>query len=145
MPLNGERLRSRHPFELFMLVVAFIYSMPGLVFADIRPGSIQATVGPVGTIAWSVALCIGTGGALLGIFGFAKDRATGLTWEACGCLSAGSATVYYAAVVVYANGPRSVFSAVVMCGFGAACLARTYQLQRLLRRASARAADRREG
>lgn len=125
-----------------MLVVAFIYSMPGLAFADIRPGSIQDTVGPIGTIAWSVALCLGTGGALAGIFGFARDRATGLTWEACGCLAAGSATVYYAAVVVYANGPKAAFSAVVMCGFGAACLARSWQLQRLLKRVSDRTVDR---
>lgn len=132
MPLNNERLRSRHPFQMFMLIASFIYSMPGLAFGAVRPGSVQAVVGPVGTILWSAGLFIGTGAALIGVFGFSRDRATGLTWEEMGCLIAGTVTIYYAAVTLYANGLTAVFSAVVMVGFGSACVARSRQLHQLL-------------
>ena len=144
MPLNAERLRSRHPFQLFMLIASFLYSLPGLVFHGIRPGSVQETVGPVGTIIWSIFLCVGTGAALLGTFGFAKDRATGLTLEELGLLAAGAATVYYAGVSLFANGWTAVFSAVVMLGFGSACLGRSRQLHRLLTVAR-KVADRSDG
>lgn len=133
IPLNDERIRSRHPFQLFMLIASFLYSLPGLAFTGIRPGSVQETVGPVGTIVWSIFLCLGTGAALLGIFGFRSDRATGLTLEGLGLLSAGSATAYYALIVVYANGPTALFSALVMVAFGAACIVRAVQLRNLLR------------
>jgi galactitol-specific phosphotransferase system IIC component len=117
---------------MFMLLASFIYSMPGLAFSAVRPGSIQATVGPFGTIVWSIGLFLGTGAALVGIFGFSKDRATGLTWEELGCLIAGAVTIYYAAVAIYANGPTAIFPAVVMVSFGSACLARSRQLHQLL-------------
>lgn len=136
MPLTGERIRSRHPFQLFMLIASFIYSLPGLAFSGVRPGSVQETVGPVGTIVWSVFLCAGTGAALLGIFGFLRDRATGLTFEEGGLAAAGAATVYYAGVSVYANGWTALFAAVVMLGFGSACLVRSWQIHRLLIAAS---------
>lgn len=132
MPLTAERVRSRHPFQLFMLIASFLYSLPGLAFNGIRPGSVQETVGPVGTIVWSVFLCLGTAAALLGIFGFARDRATGLTLEEGGLAAAGAATVYYAGVSLYANGWTAFFSAVVMLGFGSACLVRSVQIHRLL-------------
>lgn len=134
MPLRGERIRSRHPFQLFMLIVSFIYSLPGLVFSAVRPGSVQATVGPVGTIIWSIFLCLGTGCALLGIFGYRANRATGLSLEEFGLLVAGAATLYYAAVVLWANGLPAFFSAVVMVGYGSACVVRSVQLHRLLGR-----------
>jgi hypothetical protein len=132
MPLTSERIRSRHPFQMFMLLSSFIYSLPGLAFGAVRPGSIQAVVGPVGTVLWSAGLFIGTGSALVGIFGFAKDRATGLTWEELGCLIAGAVTIYYAAVTIYANGLTAIFSAIVMIGFGSACIARSHQLHAIL-------------
>lgn len=132
MPLTAERARSRHPFQLFMLIASFLYSLPGLAFEGVRPGSVQETVGPVGTILWSVFLCIGTGAALLGTFGFLHDRATGLTLEELGLASAGTATGYYAAVSLYANGWTALFSAIVMFSFGSACLVRARQIHRLL-------------
>lgn len=134
MPLRGERVRSRHPFELYMLAVSFIYSLPGLAFSAVRPGSVQATVGPIGTIVWSVGLCLGTGCALLGIFGYRENRATGLSLEEFGCLTAGVATLYYAAVVLWVNHWPAIFSAVVMAGYGMACVVRSAQLHRLLGR-----------
>jgi hypothetical protein len=141
MPLTSERVRSRHPFQMFMLIASFIYSMPGLAFGAVRPGSIQDVVGPLGTVLWSGGLFFGTGAALVGIFGFPRDRATGLTWEEMGCLIAGVVTVYYAAVTLYANGATAFFSAVVMVGFGSACVARSRQLHHLLADARRRLGD----
>lgn len=132
MPLTAERIRSRHPFQLFMLIASFLYSLPGVVFEGVRPGSVQETVGPVGTVVWSVFLCIGTCAALFGIFGFSHDRATGLTLEQLGLASAGAATVYYTCVSLYANGWTALFSAIVMFGFGSACLVRSWQIHGLL-------------
>lgn len=134
MPLRGERIRSRHPFQLFMLIVTFIYSLPGLAFSAVRPGSVEATVGPIGTIVWSVGLCLGTGCALLGIFGYRRNRATGLSLEEFGCLVAGAATLFYAAVVLWALGLTAFFPAIVMVGYGSACVVRSAQLHRLLGR-----------
>lgn len=134
MPLRGERIRSRHPFQLFMLIVSFVYSLPGLAFSAVRPGSVQETVGPVGTIVWSAGLAVGTGCALLGIFGYRANRATGLSLEEFGLLVAGVATLYYAGVALWALGWAAFFSAVVMVGYGSACIVRSAQLHRLLGR-----------
>lgn len=132
MPLNRERIRSRHPFQLFMLIVSFVYSLPGLAFAAVRPGSIEAGVGPTGTIVWSAGLCLGTGCALLGIFGYRRNRATGLSLEEFGLAAAGAATLYYAGVVLWVLGWPAFFSALVMLGYGSACVVRSAQLHRLL-------------
>lgn len=134
MPLNGERLRSRHPFQLYILTVSFAYSVPGMAFAGVRPGSLQATVGPVGTVVWSAALFLGTGAALVGVFGYRRNRATGLGLEQWGLLTVGAATVYDAAILLYANGWHALFSVLVLVGFGVASFARARQLHRLLSR-----------
>ena len=132
MPLNGERLRSRQPFQLWVLIVSFIYSIPGMAFTAVRPGSLQATVGPVGTVVWSAMLFLGTGCALLGIFGYRRNRATGLGLEQWGCLTVGAATLYDAAIILYANGWRASFSAAMLIGLGVASFARSRQLHKLL-------------
>lgn len=134
MPLNGERLRSRQPFQLWVLIVSFLYSIPGMTFTAVRPGSLQATVGPLGTIIWSAMLFLGTGCALLGIYGFRGDRATGLALEQWGCLTVGAATLYDAGVLLYANGWPASFSAMTLIGLGVASFARARQLHALLSR-----------
>lgn len=130
MPLTSERLRSRHPFELFMLAASVFYSTAGLLQRQARPGSLREQVGETGTYIWLGFVLIGAVAALVGIFW--KDRATGLTAEQQGLLAAGSATCFYAAVAIYVNGPSALASTAILVGFGAACLTRSWQLHRKL-------------
>lgn len=132
MPLNGERARSRHPLQLWVLITSFVYSVPGMVFAIVRPGSLQAVAGPVATVIWSVFLFLGTGLALLGIFRFQDNRATGLSLEEWGCFTVAAAALFDSIVIIVANGWPATFSALMLLGLSAAFFARARQLHRLL-------------
>lgn len=132
MPFTAERLRSRHPFQLFMLLASAFYSGAGLLVHKAQPGTVRATVGEAGTAVWLWFVLIGSIAALVGVFW--RDRATGLTAEQTGLLTAGAATVFYAVVAVHGVGLAALGPAAILFGFGAACLARSWQLHRLLRR-----------
>lgn len=132
MPFTQERLRSRHPFELFMLAASTTYSTLGLVNPEVRPGSVQETIGPAGTVIWYIFVLVGSVTALAGIF--LRDRATGLTAEQVGLLAAGGATMFYAFIGIWVVGGSASASASVLAGFASACLWRSMQLHRILTR-----------
>jgi hypothetical protein len=132
VPYTTERLRSRHPFEVFMLGASAIFGVGGLVFRQAQPNSIQGAVGHSGTALWGMALLLGSLGALAGIAW--RDRATGLTMEAIGCCTVGISTIFYGAAGLILLGGTAAYSAAVMFGFGAAGVWRFFQIRRLLRR-----------
>lgn len=133
MPLTTERLRSRHPFQLFMLAASTFYGVGGLLTRNVRPGTIQEAIGAGGTVVWQLFLAIGSAAALAGIFW--RVRGVGLLLEGLGCLSAGTATLFYAVIALATVGPSAALSTCVLVGFGSACVVRAWQLNRVLNRA----------
>lgn len=127
MPHTSERIRSRHPFELFFLGIVLLTSISGLVSSEVRPGSIQEAVGHTGTLVWYLALL---GGALTAVTGiFWRERATGLTLEALGLFVTGIATIFYGASAMIILGGVALYSAVTLCGYGLAAIWRALQIR----------------
>jgi hypothetical protein len=135
MPHPNERLRSRHPFQLYMLTVTAVYGIIGSATRGARPPSVVEVLGPLGSLLWCLFLAVGGVGALVGVA--IPDRATGLTLEASGCLLVGAATTYYAAVATWSLGWDAAILGLVG-GFGLACVARAWQIHRVLRVAADR-------
>lgn len=130
MPLNAERLRSRHPFELFFLYLVVATSVAGLAAKNVRPGSIQEGVGHVGSLIWYVALLGGGLAALIGIFW--RERATGLVLEAVGLFVSGIATSFYGVSAIVLLGGVALWPGVNLIGYGAAAVWRSIQIRSIL-------------
>lgn len=130
MPFSAERIRSRHPFELFFLYVVIFSAVVGLVTPVVRPGSIQEGIGPVGTYVWYGALLAGGLVAMLGIFW--RDRATGLVMEALGLFTSGVATLFYGAAALVILGGVVAYPASSLFGYGAAAIWRSVQIRNFL-------------
>lgn len=136
MPYTAEQIRSRHPFELFFVVIVLLTSIGGLLSDRVRPGSVQEGVGHGGTLAWYIALLVGGLVALAGIYW--RDRATGLIMEAVGLVITGGCTVFYALAALLLIGSGSVYPAMTLLAYGAAAIWRAGQIYRLLSRVTRR-------
>lgn len=130
MPYTSERVRSRHPFELFFVGFTLLVSASGLAHRQARPGSVQEAVGHTGSLIWYFALVLGALATLLGIFW--RERATGLTLEMLGLFVAGLATVFYGITAMIILGEVATYSAGIMFGYGGAALWRSAQIRHLL-------------
>lgn len=134
MGTASERLRSRHPFETYLLALAACAGISGLFSRQAQPDPIREAVGPVGTTIWLLFMGVGALVALIGVAW--PRRSIGLIWEMAGCLSAGVATLFYTAVAIGSLGLGSLFRVLIVLGFGCACLARAWQLHRDLKEAA---------
>lgn len=130
MPLSAERIRSRHPFQVYMLAASAFYSASGLLSREARPGSIQDGVGAAGTLWWLSFVLFGSVVALASVT--FRDRATGLSAEQVGLLAAGLASAFYAVAALATLGATALAPASVTFGFGAACCKRSWDLHRRL-------------
>lgn len=125
----NERLRSRHPFQLYLLGAAAFVGLLGLLNPDARPRSVWVVLGPSGSLLWCLFLAAGALIALIGVL--LRDRATGLILEGGGCLTAGVTTLFHVTVAVWALGWDATVLG-LLAGFGLACLARVWQIRRVL-------------
>lgn len=130
MPLSAEKVRSRHPFELFFLYVVIATAVVGLASPETRPGSIQDGLGHVGTLLWYVTLLLGGVTALTGVFW--RERATGLTLESLGLFAAGVATLFYGAAALVALGWGATYAALTLFAYGLAAVWRARQIRTFL-------------
>lgn len=130
MPYTAEQVRSRHPFELLFLGVATAQGISGLISPEFRPGSIEGTIGPVGTVAWYLVILLGSIAATVGIAW--PERATGLILERVGLLATGLSTLFYGVVAVILLGGVAVYPALTICGYAVAALWRARQIRRFL-------------
>lgn len=130
MPYTSERLRSRNPFELFLLVITIITGGTGLLNHRFRPGSIQESIGVTGTVIWSVFLFAGAVTALVGIF--LHERAWGLTAESIGCFLVGGATVFYGLAAMILFGDSALYPGGITVAFGAAAIWRATQIAKTI-------------
>jgi hypothetical protein len=123
-------MSGRHPFEIFMLALVVLTSVPVFFGAAPEPGSIEAALPTWGVFAWQSILAFGSVGSLLGIFW--RDRATGLIMEQLGMAFVGVASVIYSASVWAIAGPGAAIPGGIILGFGIACLIRWRDIQRTI-------------
>jgi len=137
MPYTAERLRSRHPFQIYVLTLMIAYGVAGLLNRHAQPGSVRETLGHYGALVWQIFLVLGSVSSVVGVFW--RNRASGLVMEALGCLAAGAATAYAAGILLYVVGLGATLSACVLFGFGVACVVRAWQIRRVLAQAARQA------
>lgn len=144
---QSSRLRpldsARHPFEVFVLWLGLVVSIP-LLWGAPAPGSTTNLLGPALTHVWAWMLAAGCLTALVGAFwtwgGWlgrwwprVRPTAAGaLLVEKVGLVAVGCATVIYTAGIVFAErGPAGRFVAAgLVLGLGVASFVRAVQIQR---------------
>src|SRR5918996_793715 len=92
---------SRHPFEVYMLVLAAISGAP-LLFGKPNSCSIEETLPPLLVTAWGGMLVVGSLLALLGLYWRGRSS-TALLMERAGLVGVGGAAVVYAAALTTAG------------------------------------------
>jgi hypothetical protein len=124
------RMSGRHPFELYILYLAFLTGLPVLIGLAPRPGSINAVMPAWMAFGWSAGL---VGGALVTLLGvYWKERATGLIAEQLGLALVGVMSLAYSICVLYVAGMNSAIPAAIIAGFGISCIRRYFQLQEVI-------------
>jgi hypothetical protein len=121
---------SRHPFEVYMLVLAAISGAP-LLFGKPNSGSIEETLPPLLVTAWGGMLVVGSLLALLGLYWRGRSS-TALLMERAGLVGVGGAAVVYAAALTTA-GWRGAFAGCLTAGFGLACFAQAHRISQRIR------------
>lgn len=134
MPYRTDaRLSGRHPFEIFMLVLASLTSLPTVLGRAAKPPSITEALPPLAQFLWALILCLGSTGALVGIWW--HNRATGLVVEQLGLALVGITSLIYVVVALFVTGLSIPIG--IVFGFGASCLKRWWDLQGVINEVSA--------
>lgn len=131
MPYRVDaRLSGRHPFQLFMLALTVLVSVPTLLGVAPRPGSIQDAYPGWPGYAWAVVLAVGSAMALVGVY--LPDRATGLILEQLGLFCTGIGSLIYGAAALSSVGETAIYPVAIVWGYGVSCCIRGRQIQRIL-------------
>lgn len=125
------RLSGRHPFEIYVLVLCLLVSLPILLGRPATPGSVAALLPEPYAFFWSVVLAVGSAASLVGIY--FKDRAKGLIIEQLGLAFVGVACVIYSGAILLSIGPLDgSVAAAIVGGFGFSCVRRYFQIQKVI-------------
>lgn len=123
-------MSGRHPFELYLLYLTLLVSVPIVLGAAPRPGSVADLLPDLMAWGWSLILAVGSAVALLGIFW--RERVTGLIAEQVGLVLVGVATLAYTVMVFHAVGDDGLVQIAIVGGYGASCIRRYFQIQQIL-------------
>lgn len=110
---------SRHPFEVYLLVLAAVSGVP-LLLGKPNSGSVQDALPPAMTALWGAMLVLGSTLALAGLY-WRGRRSTGLLMERTGLIGVGGAALVYACILL-TTGWRGMFAACITGAFGLACI-----------------------
>lgn len=122
---------SRHPFQLFILVLCFITGLPVILGKMPAPGTLENSLPDILLVGWSWVLVLGSGVAMLGSLWPGK-----ILLEQLGLICTGFAAGLYGALVMIIAWDRGGYQAGgIILAFGAACLWRAWQIQRDINRA----------
>lgn len=122
---------SRHPFQVFILVLSVIAGVPMLFGKVPIPGSLEEALPQWAGTLWAASLTLGAAVTLVGVFW--PVRLTGHLIEQVGLIAVGSAAVLYGGVLFFfVSDSGSLVSASMISGYGAACVWRWFQLQRYI-------------
>lgn len=132
-----RKLSDRHPFEIYVLVWALVTSFPAAVGVTDVPASMSRQLPGWPARAWAIALTVGCLTALVGLvwprpaFPFVSPTALGM--EQVGLTIVGVAAVLYAVAALFNVGWSALVPAGVIVGFGFACFAQCWKIDRVLR------------
>lgn len=126
-------LRSgRSPFELYLLAACVLSGLSGLI----APSSLSLAVAqllPTWVVtAWCAGLVIGGSISILGVL---RRGLQSLLIERVGLIALTGLTLLYSVSIVTLAGPRATFAALFVAAFGAACVARFWQIGKDLTKA----------
>jgi len=127
---------GRHPIAVLMLVWSVIAGVLYL-FGSPPPASITQSLPATVVYAWYALLTIGSTVALIGVFGRAaplERLVTSLLIERLGLTPLGVGALVWAIAIFAVGGTRGLGSGGLTAAYGAACLIRTLQITRYLRR-----------
>lgn len=128
---------TRHPFEVFLLVLSIVSGLP-VMLGNVTPGSVAEALSPWAQKAWGAGLTVGAVVCLLGVLMTRPNpravtvSVTGMVIEQVGLVMVGGACLVYAAALVGYVGRGAGVSAAIVLAYGASCLWRWHQIQRLL-------------
>ena len=130
-PYRRDNRAGRHPFQLFTLYLAFITGVPTVLGLTPRPGSINEALHPAVAYGWALFLTVGSLTAIVGVF--CRNRGLGLVLEQLGLGLVGLTSLIYVGCAIYVLGVDSAIQPIaIVAAFGASCLWRYGQLQRIL-------------
>jgi hypothetical protein len=135
MPKTYARLSDRHPFEVYLLVLALMSSVPASLGLTPAPATIRVQLDPNMARLWAISLTVGAATALVGLswkrpkFGLSV---TGLTLEQVGLTFVGAATIFYSACAFKAAGLPAIIPIGTVAAFGAASFRQAWKIHRLL-------------
>jgi len=127
---------GRHPFQTFMLLLAFVSSLP-LIFGEPTAKSVEAALPAWAAYSWGMSLVIGSGMALIGSYWPREQYATALTLERIGLGFTGMAAIIYALLILVVTqvDPTFGLASGIILGFGVACIKRARDIGKIIRRA----------
>lgn len=132
MPAMYGRISDRHPFELYLLVLSLIASLPAALGAAPAPASIRIQLDPNLARVWAASLALGSFLALLGL-AWRRPKVglsvTGLLLEQVGLVTVGAATIYYCAVAIATVGWSTLAPIGTVLAFGLASFAQAEKIQ----------------
>lgn len=125
----------RHPHEVFLLVFSIAGGLAFLL-GSAPPSSLERALPAAVLYAWSWSLVLG---GVLGLAGcyWRRNVELGLALERGGMMLATAAALLYTAVIVSLAWPQGVGAGIYIGSYGTACLVRTLQITRDLRRIEA--------
>lgn len=133
----ARKLNDRNPFEIYLLVVAVVTSVPVMLGVAPKPGSIIEQLPGWPAQVWATTLAVGSLMALAGIAwkrpGWPLISVTGLLLERVGLFAAGTATTFYSVAVVRTAGISALIPAGLMLAFGLASLVQARKIGKVLR------------
>lgn len=123
---------SRHPFETYLLALAFVSGVP-LLFGEVTSQSIERALPSPLVAAWGAILMLGSAIALVGMY-WRGALLTGFVMERAGLVGVGGAALIYSASLVVEAGIGGTYAACITVGFGVACFAQARRISRRLAR-----------
>lgn len=132
LPQGAVLSPSRHPFQLFILLLCLVNGLPVLLGESRPPGSLESALPVPFVYGWALFLTVGSAVALVGTAW--RNRFVGVLIEQVGLVGVGLAAVLYGGVLeVVASQQGGGVSASIVLGFGLACLWRWWQLQKYVK------------
>ena len=122
---------GRHPFQTYLLLLAFTAGIPQLLGAADTNHHYVRTLPHWLVVAWGVFLVAGAAAALAGS-DWPGEVVDGLTAERVGLLFVGGAAVVYGIAILYYVRPPTFLSAAITFGFGLACLRRSHDIAKIM-------------
>lgn len=122
---------SRHPFETYLLALAFVSGIP-LLFGRTNSGTIQEALPEPAVLMWGFMLVIGSATALLGTYWHGRGS-TALVLERTGLVGVGGAALIYSTIILLSAGLKGLFSACIIGAFGIASFAQARRISRRIR------------